>query len=76
EGAWRQAMNDGGLFLDAWGDRAAKLGWTAGELFDVPRDGEHGGLVWFIQGERIEGVGAHRARTDGGRIFVRLADDA
>jgi hypothetical protein len=50
-----------------------QLGWTAGELFDVPRDGRPGGLIWFIQGERIEAFGPQHARTDGGRTFDRLA---
>jgi hypothetical protein len=72
---WRTTINDGGLFLDAWGEQAAELGWTAGELFDVPHDGERGGLIWFMQGERIAGLHAQRALTDGGRTFGRLTND-
>ena len=34
-----------GLFLDAWGADAAKMRWSAGELFDVPREG--GGAASF-----------------------------
>ena len=69
EDEWRRAVNDAGLFLDEWGGQAAEIGWTAGELFDVPRDGKPGGLIWFIEGERIEAFGEQLARTDSGRIF-------
>jgi hypothetical protein len=31
--------------------------WTAGELFDVPRDGRPGGLVWQLKGERVGTLG-------------------
>ena len=27
EKAWRLALDDGGLFLDAWGGQAVELGW-------------------------------------------------
>jgi hypothetical protein len=39
---WRQAIDDAGRFLDQWGSLAIELGWAAGELFDVPRDGRPG----------------------------------
>jgi hypothetical protein len=40
---WQRAIEDGGRFLDLWGTDAAAMRWTAGELFDVPRDGRPGG---------------------------------
>jgi TubC N-terminal docking domain len=48
---WWQVIDDAGRFLDQWGSRAVEFGWTAGDLFDVPRDGKPGGLVWFLGGE-------------------------
>ena len=45
EAEWRLALQDGGRFLDAWGPDAATMRWTAGELFDVPREGRPGGLI-------------------------------
>ena len=30
------------------------MGWSAGELFDVPRAGQRGGLVWLLKGERVD----------------------
>ena len=69
--AWRRAINDGGLFLDAWGVDAAKMGWTAAELFDVPSDGRRAGLVWQLKGKRGCALGEDRARLIDGRTFQR-----
>ena len=55
--AWRRAINDAGLFLDAWGADAAAMRWSAGELFDVPRAGRPGGLVWRLKGATRRSVG-------------------
>ena len=51
------SFSDGGRFLDLWGTDAAAMRWTAGELFDVPRDGRPGGLVWQLKGERVGTLG-------------------
>ena len=68
---WERAVNDAGLFLDAWGALAVDLQWTAGDLFDVPRDGRAGGLVWRLKGERVGTLGADRARLGDGRTIMR-----
>jgi len=73
ETEWRLALDDGGRFLDAWGADAAKLQWTAGELFDVPRDGRPGGLVWGLKGEPVSALGEDRARLTDGRTIKRQA---
>jgi hypothetical protein len=65
EAEWRLALDDGGQFLDAWGADAATR-WMAGELFDVPRDGRPGGLVWQLKGERVGTLGEDRARLTHG----------
>jgi hypothetical protein len=57
---WRLALHDGGLFLDAWGEEAAALGWTPGALFDVAS-----GLVWRLAGERVEALGPDHAGQSG-----------
>jgi hypothetical protein len=36
---------------------------TAGELFDVPREGRAGGLVWSLGGERVEALGVARVHS-------------
>lgn len=66
------ALDDGGHFLDAWGADAATMRWTAGELFDVPRGGLAGGLVWQLKGERVRALGEERARLTDGRTIKRL----
>ena len=75
EDEWRLALDDGGRFLDAWGADAATMRWTAGELFDVPREGQAGGLVWQLRGERVSALGEEHAQLTGGRIFKRLRTD-
>jgi hypothetical protein len=57
---WWQVIDDAGRFLDQWGSRAVEFGWTAGDLFDVPRDGKPGGLVWFLGGESVQAIGPRR----------------
>ena len=71
--AWRRAINDAGLFLDSWGADAAAMHWSAGELFDVPRAGRPGGLVWQLNGERVKALGEDRARLTDGRTIKRGA---
>jgi hypothetical protein len=71
EAEWRLALDDGGRFLDAWGEDAAALGWTPDELFDVPREGRPGGLVWRLAGERVEALGADHVRLGNGRRIMR-----
>lgn len=72
EAEWRQARDDGGRFLDAWGALAAEWGWTVGELFDLPRGAaSDGGLLWFIRGATVEAFGPDYAGLDDGRIFDR-----
>ena len=70
---WRRALDAGGRFLTAWASMAADWGWTPGDLFDLPRDGRPGGLVWFIEGEEVQAFGPEHARTISGRVFDRLA---
>jgi len=71
EAEWRLAIDDGGRFLDAWGGDAATMRWTPGGLFDVPRDGRPGGLVWQLKGERVDALGEDRARLTHGRMIKR-----
>jgi hypothetical protein len=70
---WRLAVNDAGLFLDAWGADAAAMGWSAGALFDVPRADRTGGLVWQLIGAGVEALGADHVRASDGRVILRGA---
>jgi hypothetical protein len=71
EEAWRQAIEDAGRFLDAWGADSETMQWTASELFDVPNEGRPGGLIWQIKGERVDALGEHCARLADGRTILR-----
>jgi hypothetical protein len=73
--AWRRAINDAGLFLDAWGADAAAMAWSANELFDVPRAGRPGGLLWRLSGGRVQTLGKESARLTDGRMIRRLKFD-
>jgi hypothetical protein len=58
---WRQAIDDAGQFFDQGGSLAADFGWTPGDLFDVPRIDGTCGLVWFLKGTRVHGLGPDHA---------------
>ena len=66
EAEWRQALDDGGRFLDEWGSKAAALGWTPGNLFDVTA-----GLVWKLGGTRVEALSRYAAGLVGGPTLAR-----
>jgi hypothetical protein len=62
---------DAGLFLDRWGSLAHEFQWLPTDLFDVPRDGSSGGLVWSLNGEAVRALGPEHAITETGRVFDR-----
>jgi hypothetical protein len=65
EAAWRQALDDGGRFLDAWGSMAAEWQWSVADIFDVS-----GGLIWKIAGRAVEAFGPEHARLDDGEVIA------
>jgi hypothetical protein len=69
--AWRRAINDAGLFLDASGADAAAMAWSANELFDVPRAGRPGGLLRRLSGGRVQTLGKESARLTDERMIRR-----
>jgi hypothetical protein len=66
ETEWRRALDDGGRFLDQFGKKAAAIGWTPGELFDIGA-----GVVWRLAGELVVGIGTYRVLLQGGRGLDR-----
>jgi hypothetical protein len=70
EAVWRQALDDGGCFLDAFGNQAAALGWTPGELFDVTA-----GLIWRLNGKRVDAIAADRARLSDRQSSCRNTEE-
>ncbi len=69
--AWRRAIDDAGRFLDQWASLALEYGWTAGDLFDVPRDGRSG-LAWFLRGAEVRALGPQHAALVDGRDYDRV----
>jgi hypothetical protein len=67
EEKWRLALDDGGLFLDAFGSEAAYLGWTADEIFDLWI-----GILWQPKGERVQALGPDDADLSSWRIIRRV----
>lgn len=58
---WQQLINDGGRFLDTWGNQAAALGWRVEDVFGVdgvePETGCGAiGLVAMIRGGAVTSV--------------------
>jgi hypothetical protein len=70
EARWTLALDDGGRFLDVWSRRAAALGWSVDALFDPPRDGAAGGLIWRLDGADVTELRARAARTNDQRIIA------
>lgn len=69
---WRRALDDGGRFLDAWGwVSESDWAWTVGELFDIPRVGNPGGLIWQLQGALVEAYGPDHVRLSDSRTIKR-----
>lgn len=73
---WDMFVNDAGLFLDAWGKQAARLGWTSGGLFGLhPTAGlnrhDVTGLCWTLKGDRVIALTSTEARLSGGLAYYR-----
>ncbi len=64
---WERAIDDAGVFLDAWGHEAERLGWTAP---DVVGPGPHT-LAWVLDGARVSHLTATTATLSDGRTFSR-----
>lgn len=78
EAGARQLIDDAGWFLDRWGNEAARLGWSAVDVFGTERTSDvtamPTGLVSVISGGVVESIGDDRAtiRMSDGGIVVYL----
>jgi hypothetical protein len=77
--AWCQLIDDGGQFLDRWGMEAARLGWSALDVFGVRPAAPSTtfdaiGLVPLIRGGDVVAIGSDRAtiRMQGGTLLTYL----
>jgi hypothetical protein len=76
---WQQVVNDGGLFLDRWAAAAARLGWSAEDVFGVHPTAPGArydcmGLVPLIGGGTVVSITTDRAtiRQASGATLVYL----
>ncbi len=74
---WRILINDGDRFLDQWGDEAARLGWTALDVFGVHPKApgaryDAAGLVVLINGGDVISIKSDRAtiQSNGGKALL------
>jgi hypothetical protein len=63
---WRTLINDGGRFLDRWGVEAARLGWSALDVFGAHPVApavryDAAGLVQLISGGEVIAIRTDRA---------------
>ena len=79
ENAWRQLIEDGGRFLDRWAHEAARLGWSALDVFGVHPAAPSTtyaaiGLVPLIRGGDVVAIRSDHAtvRTPGGTLLTYL----
>jgi hypothetical protein len=77
--AWRQLIEDGGRFLDRWANEAARLGWSALDVFGVHPVAPSAtyaaiGLVPLIKGGDVVAIRSDHAtvRTPGGTLLTYL----
>jgi hypothetical protein len=65
-GRWQLAVDDGRRLLALWGDQAEALGWTARDLFGLPKPPtqphpsysrlsryDETGLIWLLRGRQV-----------------------
>jgi len=66
EARWQQLIDDGHAFLDQWGEQAARLGWTADDIFGVHPAAPAArfdaiGIVPLLAGRRVTAMSEHSA---------------
>jgi hypothetical protein len=66
---WRQAVNDAGRFLDAFGRQAQAMGWREDDLFRL------NGLVQTLQGAYVTKITSTTAIVSDGHTFKRLVQE-
>ena len=76
EDRWRRLIDDGGVFLDQWGNEAAALGWNVADVFGVDPTVpdarfDRMGLLPLIAGGRVVSIDTNSAtiRTKTGGIL-------
>ncbi len=76
EARWREFINDGGVFLDRWGDEALRLGWQSSDLFGLDPVApmaryDRMGLLWLLHGQTVSALRTTEAALSGGHAYRR-----
>lgn len=66
---WHQAIDDAGIFLDTWGDAAARLGWTARDVIGPQLTPT--ALAWALNGAQVISITRTSTHFSDGRTLVR-----
>jgi hypothetical protein len=66
---WRQAVDDAGRFLDAFGQQAQAMGWQSDDLF------RPNSLVQTLQGAHVTKITSMTAVLSDGRTFKRIVSE-
>jgi hypothetical protein len=73
---WRQFINDAGIFLDRWGQEAARHCWRSDELFGLHPTApmaryDRMGLLWMLRGQSVTELTDKLARLSDGLAYRR-----
>jgi hypothetical protein len=68
---WQAAISDAADLFSYWGLQLVSLGFTPGDVFDVPSHDKPGGLAWFVNGSPVMALGKGMAQLQDGRIWRR-----
>jgi hypothetical protein len=73
---WHCCIRDAVEFVDRWGEKAARLGWSAEDLFGLHPAApmaqyDRMGLLWMLKGEHVVALTAIGARLSGGLTYYR-----
>lgn len=68
-----EMMDDAGRLLDAWGEEAERLGWSAADLIGPDPSPEP--LAWALKGATIARIHRNGATLSDGRKYRRVSTD-
>jgi hypothetical protein len=71
--AWQAAISSAADLFGHWGLQLVALGFTPGDVFEIPHSGKQGGLAWFIRGSSAVALGPGFAKLEDGQAHRSVA---